>query len=312
MHGRIARDHVARDPAEQHRAEPDQDRKAVEHHHDQRGAGDDHGNADGKAEDQQRELTVRGGRDRDDVVEAHDDVGDHDDPDRMPEAGARGDVVAFVFGHQKLGGDHRAARGRRPASDRAAPSASATMPVKAISSTTAMPAPITMPHRRCRRVQAAAGHRDHQRIVAGQQHVDPDDLADREPERRSFAGRPEIARKTRRYWRDQRPATASSQPTPLAQAAVLRCRRSTRLARRRLRADQPTISLPEKNWAISIAAVSGGIRTMHRVLADRLRMQLADRAVGRLGRIGRAHDVAVFEHGVFAFENLNDHRGRRS
>src|SRR6202022_2490411 len=50
-----------------------------------------------------------------------------------------------------------------------------------------------------------------------------------------------------------------------------------------------------------------GVGAMHRVFTDRLRMQLADRSLGRLGRIGRAHYVAMLEHGVFALENLNDH-----
>src|SRR6202035_4564172 len=50
-----------------------------------------------------------------------------------------------------------------------------------------------------------------------------------------------------------------------------------------------------------------GIRTMHRVLADRLGVQLADRAFGRLGRIGRTHDVAMPEHRVFALQNLDHH-----
>src|SRR6266852_2889862 len=53
-----------------------------------------------------------------------------------------------------------------------------------------------------------------------------------------------------------------------------------------------------------------GVRTMHRVFTDRLRVQFADRSLGRLGRIGRAHDVAMFEHGTFALENLNDYRTR--
>src|SRR6516162_10442511 len=35
-------------------------------------------------------------------------------------------------------------------------------------------------------VQAATGHRNHESVVAGQQHVDPDDLTDREPEGRSL------------------------------------------------------------------------------------------------------------------------------
>ena len=97
---RIARDHVARDPSEQHRAEPDQQRKTVEHQHDQRSAGDDHGNADGKAKDQERELALGGGGHRNHIVEAHHDVGDHDDADGVPQRGAGGDFVALVFGHQ--------------------------------------------------------------------------------------------------------------------------------------------------------------------------------------------------------------------
>src|SRR5580693_9170361 len=37
----------------------------------------------------------------------------------------------------------------------------------------------------------------------------------------------------------------------------------------------------------------GCVGTMHRVFADRFRVQLADRALRRLGGIGRAHDVPV-------------------
>src|SRR5882757_7670700 len=50
------------------------------------------------------------------------------------------------------------------------------------------------------------------------------------------------------------------------------------------------------------------IRSVHRVFADRFRVQLADGAFGRLGGIGRAHDVAVFQHGALALEHLNDDR----
>ena len=106
LHGRIAFDHVARDPTEQHRTEPYQDRKTIEHHHDQRRTCDDHGNADGKAEDEKRELTVCGGRNRNHIVEAHDDVGNDDDPDRLPQRGAGGDLIVFVFRHQEFGCDH--------------------------------------------------------------------------------------------------------------------------------------------------------------------------------------------------------------
>ena len=45
----------------------------------------------------------------------------------------------------------------------------------------------------------------------------------------------------------------------------------------------------------------GGVRSVHRVLADRLGVHLADGAGGRLGRIGCAHDVAVFRDRIFTF-----------
>src|ERR1700694_4146211 len=52
----------------------------------------------------------------------------------------------------------------------------------------------------------------------------------------------------------------------------------------------------------------GGVRAMHRVFADRLGVQFADCSLGRLGWIGRAHDVAMFEHGVFDLVYLKDDR----
>src|SRR5438046_3157858 len=52
------------------------------------------------------------------------------------------------------------------------------------------------------------------------------------------------------------------------------------------------------------------VRTVHRVLANRLGMNLADRAVRRLRRIGRAHHVAIFEYGALAFQHLHHDRAR--
>src|SRR5712691_6591400 len=43
------------------------------------------------------------------------------------------------------------------------------------------------------------------------------------------------------------------------------------------------------------------IGAVYRVLADRLGVHLADCSGGRLGRIGRPHDVAVADNGVVAF-----------
>jgi len=183
MNRRIGRDHVARDPAQQGRPQPHQDRKPVEHRHDQRSACDDDRNADGKAEDQQRQLPVGGGRDRDDVVQTNDNVGDHDNPDGVPEAGAGGNVVAFILGDQKPGGDDEQ---REAASQfqigqhhQRRDDAGKHDQQHHRDAGTDHHAPQPLP-----RLQTAAGHRDDQRIVAGQQHVDPDDLADREPERR--------------------------------------------------------------------------------------------------------------------------------
>ena len=183
MNGWIGLDYVACDPTEQECPQPNQDRKPVKHHHDQRRAGDNHGNADGKTEDQQRKLSIRGRGDRDDIIQTHDDVGDHDNPDGVPKTGARRDVVAFILRHQKPGCDHRQRdaadqlqirqrhqghddAGEHDQQDHRDPGADHH-------------APQSLPP-----MKSAAGHRDDQRIVAGQQHVDPDDLANRQPERR--------------------------------------------------------------------------------------------------------------------------------
>src|SRR5262245_28904107 len=50
------------------------------------------------------------------------------------------------------------------------------------------------------------------------------------------------------------------------------------------------------------------IRAVHRILADRSCMNLADRACRRLGRIGHSHDLAIFRDGILAFEHLHHHR----
>ena len=54
-------------------------------------------------------------------------------------------------------------------------SRAATRTVKTIRRATATPAPRIMPMRRLSSRQAAAGHRDDDGIVAGQDDVDPDD-----------------------------------------------------------------------------------------------------------------------------------------
>src|SRR5579862_9295182 len=101
-----------------------------------------------------------------------------------------------------------------------------------------------------------------------------------------------FARRTRRYWRDRSPATASSQPAPFKPrtAAV---HGTLRTARQRQSADN---FVAGKELGDLDRRRLLGVRTMHRVLANRLRMNLADRAIGGLRRVGRAHHVAVFEN----------------
>src|SRR5262249_35616833 len=52
----------------------------------------------------------------------------------------------------------------------------------------------------------------------------------------------------------------------------------------------------------------GSVGTVHRVLADRLGVNLADRAGRGLGGIGRAHEVAVAGDRVLALQHLHHHR----
>ena len=110
---------------------------------------------------------------------------DDDNADRMPQRGAGGDFVALVFGHQELGRDdqernsaHQLQVGQRH--QRCDDAGECDQQYHSDAGADHH-APQAMPA-----VQAAAGHCDDKRIVAGQQHVDPDDLADGEPECRSL------------------------------------------------------------------------------------------------------------------------------
>src|SRR6516165_1281166 len=51
----------------------------------------------------------------------------------------------------------------------------------------------------------------------------------------------------------------------------------------------------------------GSIRAVHRILAERFRMDLSDRSRSCLGGVGRAHDLAIPRDGVLALEHLHDH-----
>ena len=71
---------------------------------------------------------------------------------------------------------------------------------------------------------------------------------------------------------------------------------------------QPTISLPEKNCAISLAAVSGASEPCTEFSPIDLAWTLRMVPGAALAGIGRAHDVAVLGDGVVAFEHLHHNR----
>ena len=87
--GRIGRQHLARDVAQQAAAGDDDDGEAVQQQHDQGGAEDDQRDADQQAEHDQGDVAVGGGGDGDGVVQAHHRVGDDDGANGAPQ-GARG------------------------------------------------------------------------------------------------------------------------------------------------------------------------------------------------------------------------------
>ena len=97
-------------------------------------------------------AAIGDGRDRDHVVEAHDDVGDDDDPHRAPEVSTASDVpsASSSCGPTSLTAITDSAQRADQPQERAASSAPTTTPVNTISSTEATPAPMIMPHIRSR------------------------------------------------------------------------------------------------------------------------------------------------------------------
>ncbi len=146
-------------------------------------------------------------------------------------------------------------------------------------------------------VGLAARHRDHQRVVR-QQHVDPDDLADRDP------GRPDTA--SRRNWVMNVPMVTISicstqftacSPRPAAisrhmacrryrSADDFHCRRKTARSRWRRSRGHPE-SAPSFRRSSSPA-----VRTV----------------LGRLEGSVALDARRALEHGVLAFQHLHDHR----
>ena len=110
-HPGVAHDHAARDPAEKAAAEVDDDREAVEELQDHLAAEHDEGHRNDEAEDDEEGLVrlmrlLRGARNGDDVVEAHDEVGHDDRLDRADQTAASFDlVVRAVVRNQKLHAD---------------------------------------------------------------------------------------------------------------------------------------------------------------------------------------------------------------
>ena len=108
MNRPVGRNDLASDPAQQGGAGPHQDRQTGEQRHDQRGSGDDQGDADCQTEDQQRNAAIGGGGHRDHIVEAHYDVGDRHDLYRGPQMRRRlHALLVLLFGHQQFRGDHK-------------------------------------------------------------------------------------------------------------------------------------------------------------------------------------------------------------
>ena len=103
----IVDDHAAADPAEQRRAEHDDEREAVHQREHEAAAPDDDGDAEQQAEDHETEIVLGGARDADDVIDAHHGVGDDDGLHGAEEMRAGVDVVAaaVVLRHQQLDAD---------------------------------------------------------------------------------------------------------------------------------------------------------------------------------------------------------------
>src|SRR5579883_162528 len=162
------------------------------------------------------------------------------------------------------------------------------MPVKAISSTTAMPAPITMPQKRwrpCRPRQA----------IAMTSALSPDNSTLIQmilPTASQKAG----CCMSACSWAKNAPKLAGSNAC------------SNKITARPLSAvgqSADDLVAREELGDLDRGGV-GRVRAVHRILADRLRMQLADGALGRLGRIGGAHHLAVLGDRALAFQHLHD------
>ncbi len=126
-------------------------------------------------------IALGGAGDADHVVEAHDHVGDDDDPDRFQERGAVTDVALASASSWRTSLMAIQTR-RKPPTDlqeRDAASRYVMIAMKASRSRTAPAVPQRRPEKLLPLRQRADRQRDDQRVIAGERQVDQHDLAER-------------------------------------------------------------------------------------------------------------------------------------
>ncbi|KAH0445364.1 hypothetical protein KCU90_g381, partial [Aureobasidium melanogenum] len=184
--GRVIDDQAARDPAEQRRAERDDDRKAVEQFQHQLAAPHDQRNTHQQPENHQRETMLGIGRlgragNRDHVVEAHHRIRDDDGLDRRDELVGRLHVLMGVMrGRHQTYADPQQQQPARELQQRHVEQYHGKRDQRDAQHNRAGRAPQhALGPLRGREI--AASERDHHGVIATQQDVDDDDLDDCAP-----------------------------------------------------------------------------------------------------------------------------------
>src|SRR6185437_15143911 len=182
---RIVDDELAGDEAEQTAAGDDENREALDQPHDELRAADDERHADDEPENEQQQVSPRRGRDAEDVVDAHHEIGDdhRSHGGEQPVAPLHAvTALAALLGnqldanpHQQRAADDLQIRELQQADgeereDDAQDDRADRTPEHA-------PAPLSWR-------QVAARERDHHRVVARQQDIDDDNFESRKPELR--------------------------------------------------------------------------------------------------------------------------------
>src|SRR5206468_5303859 len=178
----VAQNHLARHVAENAATDPDDPGEAVHQHGEEATAPDDDRQREADAEDDEKEIAVGGGGDGEHVVQAHDRVGDDDDPDRLSERAALADVALgpglLADELERDPEEHETAQElqqgdteeeRRDRDERDAQAHRSRRPPD--------PAPELLALG-----QRAHGERDDQRVVAGQREIDDHDTEEPGPE----------------------------------------------------------------------------------------------------------------------------------